>query len=43
MSALVTGPFFRFADRPNDQVPRRAAGPPAPDRVSDAGLVSAGK
>lgn len=26
MSALVTGPVFRFADWPNDQVPRRAAG-----------------
>jgi hypothetical protein len=24
--ALVTGPVFRFADWPNDQVPRRAAG-----------------
>src|SRR5215469_12447805 len=25
-NALVTGPVFRFADWPNDQVPRRAAG-----------------
>ena len=26
MSGLLTGPAFRFADWPNDQVPRRAAG-----------------
>jgi hypothetical protein len=26
MNALVTGPACRFADWPNDQVPRRAAG-----------------
>jgi hypothetical protein len=26
MNALVTGPVFRFAAWPNDQVPRRAAG-----------------
>ena len=26
MNALVTGPAFRLADWPNDQVPRRAAG-----------------
>src|SRR5579863_5386359 len=26
MTALVTGPLFRFADWPNDAVPRRAAG-----------------
>jgi hypothetical protein len=26
MSAPVTSPVFRFADWPNDQVPRRAAG-----------------
>ena len=26
MSGLLTGPVFRFADWPNDQVPRRAAG-----------------
>jgi hypothetical protein len=26
INALVTGPVFRFADWPNDQVPRRAAG-----------------
>jgi hypothetical protein len=26
MDGLVTGPAFRFADWPNDQVPRRAAG-----------------
>ena len=25
-NTLVTGPVFRFADWPNDQVPRRAAG-----------------
>ena len=26
MTVLVTGPLFRFADWPNEQVPRRAAG-----------------
>jgi hypothetical protein len=26
MDSLVTGPVFRFADWPNDQVPRRTAG-----------------
>jgi hypothetical protein len=26
LTALVTGPVFRFADWPNDQIPRRAAG-----------------
>jgi hypothetical protein len=26
MNALVSGPVFRFAGWPNDQVPRRAAG-----------------
>jgi hypothetical protein len=26
MNELVTGPALRFADWPNDQVPRRAAG-----------------
>jgi hypothetical protein len=26
MNGLVTGPAFRFAGWPNDQVPRRAAG-----------------